>query len=274
MYTLRSFDFFPRQEDAVALAFREPQEPFPEHTHDFNEIFIVDGGSGLHVLNDFPYTINCGMCFYINADDRHLFEQVDDLRLVNILYRPNTSFTFIKNFSHLLPSPDDGCVWSISPVLKKALKGLLDEMKLQVEQEPLIEQCRQETLFLRILMLLRQGRYRITSTGSNQDKLQQILLYLQQNPQDEINWEALAERFFITPRTLHRQFLSHTGQTPQKYLNTLRLNRAKYQIQSTDDTLTEIAFACGFSDSNNFSTSFKKALGISPSQLRKSLHYN
>ncbi|WP_114194034.1 HTH-type transcriptional activator RhaS [Edaphovirga cremea] len=274
MYMLRSYDFFPHQQDAVALAFREPQEAFPEHTHDFNEIFIVDGGSGIHVLNDFPYAINCGMFFYISANDRHLFEQVDDLNLVNILYRPNEEFTFIKNFTHLLPKPEEGCVWNISPKLKKELKQMLEDMNRDEEQEPLIEQCRKEMLFLKMLLLLRQGRYRVSHSDSNQDKLQQILLFLQQHALDDINWESLAERFFITPRTLHRQFLNHTGQTPQKYLNHLRLNRAKYQIQSTDQTLTEIAFACGFSDSNNFSTSFKKAFGVSPSHMRKSMQFN
>jgi AraC family L-rhamnose operon regulatory protein RhaS len=269
MHKLYYSDYCAQSRNCVALEYRYPQEEFPEHYHDFNEIFIVDGGSGIHVLNDYPYSVNSGMFFYLNARDRHLFEQVEDLKLVNILYRSEADFSFIRNFSHLLPKEEDGCVWNIGLELKKQALSLLAELNRHVDNDPIIESCRRENLFLRILLLLRNSRYRINQNDSNQDKLQQLLLFLQQNRLEEINWEALSHQFYLTPRTLHRQFVSQTGQTPQKYLNNLRLNRAKCLLKISDRSLTDIAFFCGFGDSNNFSTLFKKAFGISPSQMRR-----
>lgn len=262
-------DYCHQPDDCVALEFRDPQEAFPEHDHDFDEIFIVDSGSGIHIMNDYPYSINGGMFFYVKAQDRHLFEQVDNLQLVNILYRSAEDFTFIRNFNHLLPNASDNCVWNISPQLKKELAHLLSALNTPGGREPQVEQCHKEMLFLQILLLLWQGRYRINRMDSNQDKLQQLLLFLQQNSLEDLNWEALAAQFYLTPRTLHRQFISQTGQTPQKYLNNLRLNRAKCLLKVSEQSLTDIAFSCGFGDSNNFSTLFKKSFGVSPSQMRK-----
>lgn len=269
MLKLHYQDYCTQSQNCVALEYRNPQEPFPEHNHDFNEIFIVESGSGIHVLNDYPYSVNSGMLFYMNSQDRHLFEQVDGLKLVNILYRPESDFSFIRNFTHLLPQEGESCIWNISPELKKELFHLLAEFNRPADDHPMVEQCRRENLFLQVLLLLWKSRYRINRMDSNQDKLQQLLLFLQQSNLEDINWEALSHRFYLSPRTLHRQFVSQTGQTPQKYLNNLRLNRAKCLLRISDKSLTDIAFQCGFADSNNFSTLFKKTFGVSPSQMRK-----
>ena len=85
---------------------------------------------------------------------------------------------------------------------------------------------------------------------------------------EEIDWPVLAEKFSMSLRTLHRQMKHYTGMTPQRYLNRLRLLEARRRLHHSDQSITDIAYACGFSDSNHFSTQFRREFSVSPKLMR------
>jgi AraC family L-rhamnose operon regulatory protein RhaS len=60
-----------------------------------------------------------------------------------------------------------------------------------------------------------------------------------------------------------------TGSTPQRYLNRLRLIKARHLLRHTDDSVTDIAYRCGFGDSNHFSTLFRREFDWSPRDIRQ-----
>lgn len=62
--------------------------------------FLVTQGVGLHVLNGRPYTLCPGMVCYIKSSDYHLFDNVSNLNLTNVLYRSDSAFTYLNNISH------------------------------------------------------------------------------------------------------------------------------------------------------------------------------
>lgn len=62
-----------------------------------------------------------------------------------------------------------------------------------------------------------------------------------------------------------------TGMTPQRYLTRLRLLQARHQLCYSDNSVTDIAYLCGFGDSNHFSTLFKREFSQSPRDLRSQL---
>jgi AraC-like DNA-binding protein len=72
---------------------------------------------------------------------------------------------------------------------------------------------------------------------------------------------------------IRSEFESVTGMTPKKYLNSVRMSKAKTLIElcAEDMTISEIAERCGVIDPTIFSRVFKKHFGISPSQYRDSL---
>ena len=74
---------------------------------------------------------------------------------------------------------------------------------------------------------------------------------------------------FMSQSSLQRGFHQRFGMSPKAYLSKLRIHRAMELLLSQNQSVKEIAFACGFSDEKFFSRVFKKKYGFSPSQLKK-----
>ena len=72
----------------------------------------------------------------------------------------------------------------------------------------------------------------------------------------------MAAQFSLSLRTLHRQLKQQTGLTPQRYLNRVRLMKARHLLRHSDESVTDIAFRCGFGDSNHFSTLFSPGVRL------------
>ena len=65
-----------------------------------------------------------------------------------------------------------------------------------------------------------------------------------------------------------RAFRAATGMPPHKYLQDLRMERARALLETTKLSVTQIAFECGFEQGTSFATSFKKLVGVSPRMWR------
>ncbi|WP_428946162.1 HTH-type transcriptional activator RhaS [Pantoea sp. FN060301] len=272
MTVLHSVDFFPGGGLPVTIEPRAPQGAFPEHHHDdFHEIVIVEQGAGIHVFNGEPQSL-CGGCVcFVRDHDRHLYEKTDQLILTNVLYRGPEAFRFITGFQHLLPQEQAGNYpshWRISSKVLSQVKKLTRALEIAPTPDCMESCVEQEMTFMQLLMLLRKG-CREEASDDQDGRLRQLLDWLSEHYNEEVEWEALAAKFSLSLRTLHRQLKQQTGSTPQRYLNQLRLLQARHLLRHSEMRITDIAFHCGFGDSNHFSTLFKREFGTSPRTIRQ-----
>lgn len=272
MTVLHSVDFFPSGHSPVAIEPRLPQAAFPEHSHDFNEIVIVEHGTGTHVFNGQPYTISGGTVCFIREQDRHLYEHTDNLCLTNVLYRAPDQFRFLTGLNQLLPQEQDGQYpshWRINKSTMQQVLKLTEQME-QAEDGPETHRvASRELLFMQLLVALSQSSL-VEGASNNTTRLNQLVVWLEDNFAEEVCWETLADTFSLSLRTLHRQLKQHTGLTPQRYLNRLRLIKARHMLRHTEESVTHIAYRCGFGDSNHFSTLFRREFNWSPRDIRQS----
>ncbi|MEJ5111511.1 HTH-type transcriptional activator RhaS [Erwinia billingiae] len=272
MTVLHSVDFFPSGGLPIAIEPRAPQGAFPEHHHDdFHEIVIVEQGAGIHIFNGEPRPL-CGGCVcFVRNHDRHLYENTDKLILTNVLYRGPEAFRFVTGFQHLLPQECEGNYpshWRIGNRVLAQAKALIDDLGKSPDRAGWENQAEQEMRFMQLLVLLRRGCSELP--GDDQDgRMRGLLNWLAEHFSEEIDWEALATRFSLSLRTLHRQLKQQTGSTPQRYLNQLRLLQARHLLRHSEMRITDIAYQCGFGDSNHFSTLFKREFGTSPRTIRQ-----
>jgi two-component system, response regulator YesN len=96
-----------------------------------------------------------------------------------------------------------------------------------------------------------------------------IKRYLEDNYTKEITLQQLADHFFLSRENVSRKFKLVSSENLSDYLTTLRVNKAKELLTSTEMRLSEIAGLVGFQDEKYFGRVFKKAVGKTPSEYRK-----
>ena len=80
--------------------------------------------------------------------------------------------------------------------------------------------------------------------------------------------ENLAEYSLMSPRNFSRNFKEKTGITPGKYVELLRLGKARELLESSKQGIDLIAQTCGFQKEERMRRVFIRNLGITPSQYR------
>ncbi len=79
----------------------------------------------------------------------------------------------------------------------------------------------------------------------------------------------MAVRSGMSQRGFHRRFKKATGQSPVKYLQTLRVEEAKQMLETTKLSIEEVAEAVGYSEPSSFRSAFRRHVGISASVYRR-----
>ena len=100
------------------------------------------------------------------------------------------------------------------------------------------------------------------------DFLKQAIQLVEANLATEgFNSEALADQLHLGQRQLYRKLHALTGQTVHQFMTTIRLNVAKESLLQRNKSISEVAFEVGYTEVSNFSRSFSKQFGKSPSQF-------
>lgn len=85
--------------------------------------------------------------------------------------------------------------------------------------------------------------------------------------QGQVDAATLAERLNMSPFQLRQRLTTLTGETPQSFIQTLRMRRARYLLANHPElNITQVANLCAYNDTPNFTRAFKKTFGITPSQ--------
>ncbi len=99
--------------------------------------------------------------------------------------------------------------------------------------------------------------------------IEDVISYLNDNYAQPITLSQVAALTSFTPSYFSVLFKQVTGIGFKEYLVLIRLTNAQRMLKKTSKAVSEIAYACGFNDSNYFSSQFTKYFGLSPLQFRK-----
>ena len=102
------------------------------------------------------------------------------------------------------------------------------------------------------------------------DLIRQCTEYMRSNiPNVQFSLSSCSEQFDIAPQTLRRKFKDATGQTLSSYMTSLRVERAKELLTSTELDVSAICEQCGYLDQSSFIRLFKSETGVSPGKYRE-----
>ena len=146
----------------------------------------------------------------------------------------------------------------------------LDIARIWAEKKPGWE-YEAKLIFYRIVLDM-ERQWAANQHSSAREKLSPALEYLSahlDNP--ELSVEGLSLKCGMSDTYFRRLFVQELGQTPQKYISRLRLEKATELLRSGYYPVSRISDLCGFNNPNYFSLFIKKETGLSPLQYRKHL---
>lgn len=102
-------------------------------------------------------------------------------------------------------------------------------------------------------------------------RIQAVLDFIEENIDQEMNLEMLAETSNFSKYHFSRVFSAIINQPPMTYLTERRLHHAVTYLKTTNKTMLDISSLCGFSSISSFNSSFRKLFKTTPSGMRRSM---
>jgi len=108
--------------------------------------------------------------------------------------------------------------------------------------------------------------------GQRNSRLGQAIRLMEEHLETPLSSAELAGRLGISTRQLERIFERYLNTSPKRYIMDLRLHRARNLIVQSDQAITEIAMACGFTSTSHFSKVYRDHFGNTPGSQRSVLN--
>lgn len=93
--------------------------------------------------------------------------------------------------------------------------------------------------------------------------------FIEENVTEKISIESLSGKLNVSRRNFDRRFVKATGNTPIEYMQRVKMEAAKKQLESTQKNVHEVMYGVGYSDLKAFRDVFKKITGLSPLEYKQ-----
>ncbi len=239
---------------------------FDNHYHSWFEIYYLESGKCSYLIEDTLYEVKAGDIVLIPA------------------YRIHKTAYSTASHSRLLLSLSDNY---LPPYVHTLLEGdnyIYRNPKISADAYAIVKDIESEYLnwdsyssdmingyvhMLFTLLCRNRNYYKNQRTGGSL-RVEKVLNYIKGNYQSHITLSQTAKAYSITPEHLSRIFKKETGLSFHEYLTSIRLKEAEHLLKLEEKkSISEVAYSCGFNDSNYFSYKFKKVYGLSPLQFQK-----
>ena len=241
---------------------------FSGEKHSYWELTYVDKGELLTTIDGVSYHLKQGdLIFYapMQFHTQSTFEKISSSYL---------TINFKMNFNHA----DLLCnkIFSLKRDSYFIVTKLIEELSNDNLYSNDLSLCYLKQLIIQMLRLNNSHFHSKPTTHMQQtyenELLNDILLYIDNNIYEKISVSTLCEHFCISTSMLHSLFRKNMNNTAKNYINELKLSKSKELIRNSTHTLSEISEMLGFSSIHYFSKKFKSYFNISPTEYSKSIY--
>lgn len=102
--------------------------------------------------------------------------------------------------------------------------------------------------------------------------IKKTITYIHEHLTEDLSLKTVAEAMSLSPVYFHNVFKSATGKTLHDYIEEQRIKKAIYLLQTTNYSLTKVAYECGFSSQSYFSFVFKRRMKNTPRKYLKDIY--
>lgn len=255
---------------------------YPAHCHEVYELNFVENAKGaVRTIGDSKETIgNLDLVLMTGAKLVHVWEQgtcpEQDIYEITIHIDPdafNGSFMEKRAFV------------SIRRMLQRAQRGLaFSEPAIHILREDIVNLAHSNESFASVIRLfnllyrlsLVEDARELSSSAfvgakeENEDnRIHKVREFIAEHYMQDVSLPQMAKLVCMNPDAFSRFFRNKTGRTPNRYLIDYRLGIAARMLLTTQLSVAEIGFSCGFNTLSHFNRLFRESKGCTPSEFRE-----
>ena len=257
---------FDRELKIEAYRFKGIMQKFPNHFHEHYVIGFIEKGQRYLSCKNKEYTTSTGDLLLFNPFDSHTCEQIDDkvldYRCINIKPEIMKKTVFEITGKNYLPK------FNQPVIFRSELVPLLQELHYIIMEEEL-DFKKEELFFFLIEQLIEEHTEpNLQSNLENTNiEIQAVCDYLENNYAEHIVLDELSTIAGMNKYSLLRNFTKLKGITPYRYLENIRVNKAKKLLEKGVEPI-DAAIQTGFVDQSHFTDFFKNFIGLTPKQYQ------
>ncbi len=242
-------------------------QKFPNHFHEFYVIGFVEGGKRHLWCKGREYDLTAGDLILFNPRDNHYCAPINgellDYRAVNIqpavlqrAAREITGDDYVPHFTQNVVYQSD---------ITHSLGELYDAI---LRKAPKME--KEEALFFLLEQVLREyaAPFDEEDAARPNPQIQTLCRYMEEHFSENITLDELLSMTSFGKSYLLRSFTKQVGVSPYRYLQTVRLEKAKKFLEQGVAPIEAAAMA-GFADQSHFTNTFKSFIGLTPKQYQR-----
>lgn len=119
-----------------------------------------------------------------------------------------------------------------------------------------------------VFLLFEKCNSPLLHKSKQQQHVDNIKRFIDENYYKKISMEEVSEKFYLNRNYIRTLFVKYLEVSPKQYLQSVRMERAKFMLTNTEESITLIANSVGYEDTLLFSKMFKKYTAVSPQKYR------
>ena len=259
--------YYDRDLDIEAYNLSGIVQKFPNHFHEYYVIGFIEGGKRHLWCKGKEYDTSAGDLILFNPRDNHYCAPVNgellDYRAVNI--KPEVMSRAVKEITGEAYMP----YFTETVVYKSDIaQSVQDLYRAVLNDAPLLE--KEENLFFLLDQILREyaSDFESADVLRPNRQIQSLCQYMEEHFAENVTLDELLSMTDFGKSYLLRSFTRQTGVSPYRYLQTIRLDKAKRFLEEGIAPI-DVAGMAGFSDQSHFTHFFKEFIGLTPKQYQR-----
>lgn len=158
-------------------------------------------------------------------------------------------------------------------LLEQLVLSVLSSMTHQSGHGSLYVETIAQTIAVQLLHVHASQNARVADTPHSLSRpgMRRVVELIDSALDEDLNLTTLAAEAGMSPFYFARAFRQEFGEAPHQYLLRRRIERGKELLLRTETSLVEIALATGFSSQSHFTSTFKRFVGVTPGEYRRSV---
>lgn len=244
------------------------------HTH-YELIYLMSGECNLFVNHNI-YKLLPGDLAIVPAGEIHKTnypEKGNHQRVAINFYREDMGLLYSSLGNEQMNEFLKCIVISIPEKRRDYVESIMTKLIFENDHPDTLSDSFIKVLFQELMLfVMRCQKYEenvIKEIDVDNSLIQEVATFIYDNFDKDVYLDEVAEKFNISRSYLSKKFKSITGVGFKEYLVNVRIKHACRLLLETDKSITDIAFLCGFNDSNYFGDAFRHIKGLSPNKYRK-----